>query len=311
MYHTQGENLINLPDKIIQQKTQQNMQDKLRKYQENEKILVNELMKLKQMIENNQNIIFKKDKEILFLQEKIQHLESVNQNLTIDNEFLNTETIKLRKSATISQNEKIQTVELAIESRDREIAQLKMELAETQAKLNGLKSGGDLQFKYSDMAMEKDMIIKKLQNDIEILEKNAKSDQKLFQKREQEYNYQLDLLKKELEKHKIDSKEQYKKELDLQHFSALLKAKTQEIEEMRKKYHRKIAHLERKMKDREQEFSIATDKIRKELNDLKVECEMVQRENIEIKENYNKMIIENQTYMNTYEDNVFLNEMYC
>ena len=82
-----------------------------------------------------------------------------------------------------------------------------------------------------------------------------------------------------MERHKGEAKDSYKKSLEIQHLEAQVKAKSTEIDNLRARYHKKLAHKDRKHKEQEALWGKSCGSIEKEINELRVQTQLLSREN--------------------------------
>ncbi len=86
-----------------------------------------------------------------------------------------------------------------------------------------------------------------------------------------------------MERYRTENKEGYRKDLEIQHLEAQLKAKSVETDSIRSRYHRKLSHKDKKKQEQESEWKKSYDNIVKEVNGLRVDAEVLQRENVMLK----------------------------
>ena len=91
-------------------------------------------------------------------------------------------------------------------------------------------------------------------------------------------------MNKELKKCKEEGKNVYAKELEITHMNAQLKAKEVELEKLHTRYRKKLKKKQRQFQQQEQDWNKAYQMISSDLQKLKVEIELVRRENVSLKD---------------------------
>ena len=164
-------------------------------------------------------------------------------------------------------------LEEKIKDREREIGSLRQELVSIKTKAEILEKEVTI-LRRSD----REMTIRELQNEIELMRTKNREKEHLFVQKENSYKYEIENTKRDAITYKEDTKEMYKKQIELEYLQTKLKDKEAEITAYRNKCHKKIYSVGKKAKARENELLKVQEQIKKEFVELKIENELLKKD---------------------------------
>ena len=212
----------------------------------------------------------------------------MNQMLRVDNESLNEE---LRRATTLDPS-----WESLIQNNNNEIKNLKQQLVAATMTIDMHKKEKEFNAQHNENSFDKEMTIKTLRNETESLKNEIKVMKYSFSERENEYKNKIESLKQEIEECKNETRNLYKKDIEIKNFADKLKDKESEIKEIKDKYHKKLINMEKKSKEKSNEWNRMTEAIKNQLDDLQFECEATQKTNNDLKNRIEKLNIQQAEY---------------